>query len=677
MSKSKAHLLANNVAHDLHEDTTTVGRATDNMIVLDDESVSSHHAEIFIREDLVYLRDIGSTNGTKVNGQSVTEIELENGDVVCFGTADATFTVASQSSAEVRLPNEIQTHASGASDALKESSLRSLGSKLASQGKAAWNAARENAAVASKETQTKLVHFGKTAWQEAKRNSQLLSLKAQIEKLTRLDLRQAFHDLGLKCYELKACEGKLAPHYLIIANLEQQIVEKRKGMEASAEVKSIDKLLAVAGNQAKKVGAQALTIKMGGLLLALGKEALVTNDVSLPEQELRHVRDVETHIEKLEDAYRMTAAQTSGESKQSTPRMLEWSIGAVALSVALVVAVPMILHKDKKMNAENLATRARLAGESKAITYLRDKAEVGDAKAQCCLGAWYFDGYGLPKDEKRAFELFSKAAAQKFPVAQSNVGVCFFLGAGVPQDAEQAVKWFRLAAEQHYAKGQLNLAMCLDRGDGAVQNQVEAVKWYEKAAEQGLKSAMSLLSFCYSEGKGVAKDEVQARYWILQSSAGEDRFLSRHFYAYERDSRETVDSAMSPLEVDQAVAAMDVDRFERYQENDKWGFKKIDGPAAMPPQFDYATDFVSDAAFVCKDGGYGFISPDGKFLGKEREGLVPQIDSSVVLRVLQGYADIPDSIIAKMGKNIPYSSALLEFVKAGYNFKDVEVEMVD
>ena len=80
-----------NATHDLNEDTITVGRLPDNTIQIDDVSVSSHHAQL-TREDGHYiLEDLGSTNGTTLNGQRHRQGKLMDGDQVCFGKIDAVF----------------------------------------------------------------------------------------------------------------------------------------------------------------------------------------------------------------------------------------------------------------------------------------------------------------------------------------------------------------------------------------------------------------------------------------------------------------------------------------------------------------------------------------------------------------------------------------------------------
>ncbi|MEK6321721.1 MAG: trypsin-like peptidase domain-containing protein [Acidobacteriota bacterium] len=65
----------------------SVGRAPDNMLSLGDGArrVSSHHAEVIERAGQYLLRDLGSTNGTLINGRRVVVSELEHDDLIEFG----------------------------------------------------------------------------------------------------------------------------------------------------------------------------------------------------------------------------------------------------------------------------------------------------------------------------------------------------------------------------------------------------------------------------------------------------------------------------------------------------------------------------------------------------------------------------------------------------------------
>jgi len=64
----------------------TIGRLPDCAIVLTDGNVSRRHAEVRRRDDRIVIVDLGSTNGTKVNGTGVKEQELADGDEIKLGS---------------------------------------------------------------------------------------------------------------------------------------------------------------------------------------------------------------------------------------------------------------------------------------------------------------------------------------------------------------------------------------------------------------------------------------------------------------------------------------------------------------------------------------------------------------------------------------------------------------
>ncbi len=54
-------------------------------VVLNDSSISKMHCMLVKTDGLIYLRDLGSTNGTRVNGQRVIRGALLPGDQLAFG----------------------------------------------------------------------------------------------------------------------------------------------------------------------------------------------------------------------------------------------------------------------------------------------------------------------------------------------------------------------------------------------------------------------------------------------------------------------------------------------------------------------------------------------------------------------------------------------------------------
>jgi pSer/pThr/pTyr-binding forkhead associated (FHA) protein len=62
-----------------------IGRATDSDLVLRDGRVSRQHARLHGRDGVLVLTDLGSTNGTRVNGQRIREVVLGAGDQIGMG----------------------------------------------------------------------------------------------------------------------------------------------------------------------------------------------------------------------------------------------------------------------------------------------------------------------------------------------------------------------------------------------------------------------------------------------------------------------------------------------------------------------------------------------------------------------------------------------------------------
>jgi len=69
-----------------------IGRAEYNDIVIPDDSVSSQHAKLTRREGVWMLTDVGSTNGTMVDGEAVTgDVPIAPGAFVRFGDVSLVF----------------------------------------------------------------------------------------------------------------------------------------------------------------------------------------------------------------------------------------------------------------------------------------------------------------------------------------------------------------------------------------------------------------------------------------------------------------------------------------------------------------------------------------------------------------------------------------------------------
>jgi hypothetical protein len=67
------------------EDPVTIGRLPECDVVLSDPNVSRRHAEVRRRGNDFVVVDLGSTNGTRVNGAGVRERRLNDGDEITLG----------------------------------------------------------------------------------------------------------------------------------------------------------------------------------------------------------------------------------------------------------------------------------------------------------------------------------------------------------------------------------------------------------------------------------------------------------------------------------------------------------------------------------------------------------------------------------------------------------------
>jgi hypothetical protein len=79
------------VIHELVGDVIMIGRAPLNHIVIDHPTVSAQHAILARVADSYQLKDLHSTNGIQINGVSITDAELKDGDKIRFGSVVAIF----------------------------------------------------------------------------------------------------------------------------------------------------------------------------------------------------------------------------------------------------------------------------------------------------------------------------------------------------------------------------------------------------------------------------------------------------------------------------------------------------------------------------------------------------------------------------------------------------------
>jgi hypothetical protein len=80
-------IYGNKTIYELKKSITSIGREEDNDIVIQDLTISGHHAEIVIENGEFLIQDNLSTNGTFVNEMKISKVMVKNGDIIKLGKA--------------------------------------------------------------------------------------------------------------------------------------------------------------------------------------------------------------------------------------------------------------------------------------------------------------------------------------------------------------------------------------------------------------------------------------------------------------------------------------------------------------------------------------------------------------------------------------------------------------
>lgn len=101
----------------LNKPQTLLGRLDDCDVILPDGSVSSHHCRIHLEQTMIYLEDLGSTNGTFINAQMISHQAIQVGDAIMVGSVDLRMSLKLQRRLEVPANMEMtvqSTHSASA-----------------------------------------------------------------------------------------------------------------------------------------------------------------------------------------------------------------------------------------------------------------------------------------------------------------------------------------------------------------------------------------------------------------------------------------------------------------------------------------------------------------------------------------------------------------------------------
>jgi uncharacterized protein len=130
-----------------------------------------------------------------------------------------------------------------------------------------------------------------------------------------------------------------------------------------------------------------------------------------------------------------------------------------------------------------------------AIPLLQEAAKMGHPKAQATLGIAYQDGNGVRANDRAAAYWFGLAAAQGHRASQYALGGMYEEGeGGLPRDPRKAGQLYLASAQQGFDKAELVVGInYLTGDDGFPNDRQQAVRWLRAAAAQDSQFARDLL----------------------------------------------------------------------------------------------------------------------------------------------------------------------------------------
>lgn len=182
-----------------------------------------------------------------------------------------------------------------------------------------------------------------------------------------------------------------------------------------------------------------------------------------------------------------------------------------------------MLRGDRKRLSESMVRHVR--GESNdVIRYFRHAADRGDPKAQVMMGNLYdYGAADMPQDERRARDLYERAARGGRPEAHAHLGF-MDLRAG---SNHSALDHMKKAAEFGEKLGLHGMGYIALHGIGVPRNAKQAAVYFRKAADAKHPESMFNLALMYSNGVGVDKSPDDA-YRFFQAAAKFEHMQSNY-----------------------------------------------------------------------------------------------------------------------------------------------------
>ena len=125
------------------------------------------------------------------------------------------------------------------------------------------------------------------------------------------------------------------------------------------------------------------------------------------------------------------------------------------------------------------------------------------------VGSIYLLGEGVPKNAKKAVDLFQLPASLNNLLANYYLGFCYRNGVGVAPDINRAIVYLSVAAVRCCTYAQWDLAVILESGErGVAVNRHRAMHYYRMAADLGHRAARHKVGSLFVDGLGVQRYRI-------------------------------------------------------------------------------------------------------------------------------------------------------------------------
>lgn len=139
-----------------------------------------------------------------------------------------------------------------------------------------------------------------------------------------------------------------------------------------------------------------------------------------------------------------------------------------------------------------------------AYEYFEKGMKKESLAAKCKVGICLYKGFGVPQDQKAAFEIFQQLNAAKHPEGIYWQGVCFASGGAVEQDLKIAFELYKQAAHLNYAPAACIMGYAYRYGlHDHHKDHHTAFNYFSRAASANHGEGLFLMGTCYEKGLGL------------------------------------------------------------------------------------------------------------------------------------------------------------------------------